>query len=68
VLSRTAARGRIGAEPPAAVKCRWRCRQPLFRWGEVKPVVDSVFPFARIREATAKMERNENVGKIVVVF
>jgi NADPH:quinone reductase-like Zn-dependent oxidoreductase len=41
---------------------------PLFEKRVLKPVVDSVYPFAEIREATARMERNENVGKIVLEF
>lgn len=40
----------------------------LFEKRVLKPVVDSVYPFAEVREATAKMERNENVGKIVLEF
>jgi putative PIG3 family NAD(P)H quinone oxidoreductase len=39
---------------------------PRFREGVLKPVVDSVYPFEEIRQATARMERNENVGKIVL--
>jgi NADPH:quinone reductase-like Zn-dependent oxidoreductase len=39
---------------------------PLFDQGKVNPVVDSVFPFARLHEATARMERNENIGKIIL--
>jgi NADPH:quinone reductase-like Zn-dependent oxidoreductase len=39
---------------------------PLLDQGKVKPVVDSVFPFARLHEATARMEKNENLGKIVL--
>ena len=41
---------------------------PLLASGVLKPVVDSVYPLAGIREATARMERNENVGKIVLVL
>jgi len=39
---------------------------PLLEQGKVKPVVDSVFPFAKLHEATARMENNENTGKIVL--
>jgi putative PIG3 family NAD(P)H quinone oxidoreductase len=39
---------------------------PLLAEREVKPVVDSVFPFGRLHEATARMENNENIGKIVL--
>ncbi len=39
---------------------------PLLAERTVKPVVDSVFPFGRLHEATARMENNENMGKIVL--
>jgi len=39
---------------------------PLFETGELKPVVDSVYPFERLKEATDRMENNLNVGKIVL--
>ena len=41
---------------------------PHFKTGKLKPVVDSVFPFEKLHEATARMERNENVGKIILTF
>lgn len=41
---------------------------PLLELGKLKPVVDSVFPFERLHEATERMERNENTGKIVLTF
>lgn len=40
---------------------------PLLTSGKLKPVVDSVFPLADVRGATERMEKNENVGKIVLV-
>lgn len=40
---------------------------PLFDRAEVQPVVHTVLPIARVEEAHALMERNENVGKIVLV-
>jgi NADPH:quinone reductase-like Zn-dependent oxidoreductase len=39
---------------------------PLLVAGKVKPVVDCVFPFGRLHEATARMEENKNIGKIVL--
>jgi putative PIG3 family NAD(P)H quinone oxidoreductase len=39
---------------------------PLFEAGALTPVVDSVHPLARVREATERMEKNLNVGKIVL--
>ncbi|MEW6442956.1 MAG: NAD(P)H-quinone oxidoreductase [bacterium] len=41
---------------------------PHFDSGRLRPVVDSVFPFDRVHEATLRMEKNENTGKIVLSF
>jgi putative PIG3 family NAD(P)H quinone oxidoreductase len=41
---------------------------PLLIGSRVKPVIDSVFPFEDIHRATARMENNENIGKIVLRF
>lgn len=38
----------------------------LLGQGRLRPVVDSVIPFARAREAFERMERGEQFGKIVV--
>jgi NADPH:quinone reductase-like Zn-dependent oxidoreductase len=34
--------------------------------GELRPVVDRVFPLARAREAFERLERGEQLGKIVI--
>jgi NADPH:quinone reductase-like Zn-dependent oxidoreductase len=39
---------------------------PLLADGTLNPVVDSVFPLERAADAHAKMEQNDNVGKIVL--
>ena len=39
---------------------------PLLEQGKVRPVVDSILSFANLHEATARMENNENIGKIVL--
>ena len=39
---------------------------PLLRSGEIKPVIDSVFPLEEVRAAHARMEAGENAGKIVL--
>ena len=39
---------------------------PLFDRGQLRPVVDSRFPFDRIADAHRAMEANANVGKILV--
>ena len=41
---------------------------PFFERGELTPVVDHVYPIHDIHKATARMENNENVGKIVLTF
>lgn len=41
---------------------------PHFKERRLKPVVDSVFPFDQLHEATARMENNENTGKIILKF
>lgn len=41
---------------------------PHFKERRLKPVIDSVFPFDQVHEATARMESNQNVGKIVLTF
>jgi NADPH:quinone reductase len=41
---------------------------PLFEAKRLRPVLDEVFPVDRVRAAHERMERNENVGKIVVAF
>jgi putative PIG3 family NAD(P)H quinone oxidoreductase len=40
---------------------------PRFRTGELRPVVGRTYPLARAREAHAALERNEVVGKIVLL-
>jgi tumor protein p53-inducible protein 3 len=34
--------------------------------GQLKPVIDSVFPWEQVAEAHARMEANRNIGKIVL--
>ena len=41
---------------------------PHFNGRRLQPVVDSVFPFDKLHQATARMENNENVGKIILAF
>ncbi len=41
---------------------------PLLASGAVRPVVDSVFPMARIADAHHRMESNESFGKVVVTW
>jgi NADPH:quinone reductase-like Zn-dependent oxidoreductase len=41
---------------------------PAFAQGRIRPVVDKVFPLARVPEAKAHMEANAHLGKIVVAI
>ncbi|MDY6855398.1 MAG: NAD(P)H-quinone oxidoreductase [Thermodesulfobacteriota bacterium] len=41
---------------------------PHFKERRLKPVIDSVFPFDQLHEATARMENKENTGKIILKF
>jgi len=41
---------------------------PAIEDGRIKPLVDSVFPFAALEEARAHMEANRHVGKIVIAM
>jgi len=41
---------------------------PRFESGELRPVVDSVYPLPQAAEAHRYMESNRNIGKIVLVF
>ena len=39
---------------------------PLLVSGEIKPVVDKVFPLSRVREAHLHMESSKHIGKIIL--
>ena len=41
---------------------------PLFASGALRPVVDAVLPMGDVREAHARMERNDTVGKLVLAW
>ncbi|MEN9845389.1 MAG: hypothetical protein RIS36_536 [Pseudomonadota bacterium] len=41
---------------------------PLFESGSVSPIVDSVFPFARVEDAHTLMRRSGHVGKILLTW
>jgi NADPH:quinone reductase-like Zn-dependent oxidoreductase len=62
----TVLRPRPLEEKIAATKAFARQVLPHLAQGRLMPVVDSVFPFAQLHEATMRMERNENTGKIVL--
>lgn len=39
---------------------------PHFASGKLKPIIDTVFPFEKLRDAHQYMESNANTGKIVI--
>ena len=39
---------------------------PLFAEGRIRPLIDSVYPFAELPAARERMEADRHVGKIVV--
>ena len=45
-----------------------RTTLPLFADGRLKPLVDRVFPLSLVAQAHARMESNENFGKIVLAM
>ena len=51
------------AEPVAGFRADWL---PLFASGQLRPLVDRVFPFEQLAEAKASMESSEHLGKIVL--
>jgi putative PIG3 family NAD(P)H quinone oxidoreductase len=59
-------RSRRPEEKIALVQEFARTILPLIAAGRVAPVIDSVFDLADVREAHLRMERNENLGKIVL--
>ena len=64
----TVMRPRSGLEKAAVLREFERQVLPLFAEGRLNSVIDSVYPIEDIRRATARMENNENVGKIVLTF
>jgi NADPH:quinone reductase-like Zn-dependent oxidoreductase len=40
---------------------------PLLERGEVRPIVDKVFPLARAADAHRALEAGEVIGKVVLV-
>jgi NADPH2:quinone reductase len=64
----TVMRSRTHEEKEAVTRAFEENVLPLLETGVLKPVVDSIYPLTDVRDATARMERNENVGKIVLAL
>lgn len=62
----TVLRSRPAAEKAAATHAFSRDVLPLLERGDVKPVIDRVYPLDQIRDAHARMESNASFGKIVM--
>jgi NADPH2:quinone reductase len=62
----TTMRSRSGPEKAAATQAFEWDVLPLLERGEVKPIVDRVFPLEQIRDAHALLESNETFGKLVI--
>ncbi|MCM3873393.1 MAG: NAD(P)H-quinone oxidoreductase, partial [Pyrinomonadaceae bacterium] len=64
----TVLRARSAEEKAVATRLFATHVVPLLGNGQVRPVIDSVYPLAQIREAHTRMESNESFGKIVLVI
>jgi NADPH:quinone reductase len=62
----TVLRSRPLEEKIALAQAFERQMLPLFQSKQLKPVVDSVFPMAQIRNAFERMVSNQSFGKVVV--
>jgi NADPH:quinone reductase len=64
----TVLRARSDEQKGEATKLFEKQVVPLLRSGTVRPVVDRVYPLDQVRDAHARMQANENFGKIVLMF
>lgn len=67
-LTGTVLRGRSPREKAAATAAFAAAVVPLLERGVVAPVIDSVFPLERIREAHHRLASNETFGKVAIVI
>lgn len=65
-ITGTVLRSRPPEEKMALTQAAENSLLPLFRSGELTPVVDAVYPMREAREALTRMARNETVGKLVL--
>lgn len=59
-------RARSDADKAAIARALEERVWPRIVNGEIRPVIDSVYPLAEVRVAHARMERSEHVGKILL--
>ncbi len=64
----TVLRSRSTEEKAAAIAAFRQDLLPHLTSGELYPVIDSVFPLDRIAEAHARVEADENIGKVLIAF
>ncbi|HEX7057433.1 MAG TPA: NAD(P)H-quinone oxidoreductase [Bacilli bacterium] len=62
----TALRSQPLAKKIALTQTFSRSVLPKFASGEIKPVIDSIFDWRDVVKAHERMERNENIGKIIL--
>jgi putative PIG3 family NAD(P)H quinone oxidoreductase len=67
-IAGTVLRARSSEEKATATRLFAEQVVPLLADGTIKPVVDRVYPVAEVRNAHARMEANEGVGKIVLLI
>jgi NADPH:quinone reductase len=64
----TSLRGRWIEEKAEATRLFASSVLPLVSRGEIRPIIDRVYPANEIRDAHARMESNASFGKIVLTF
>ena len=67
-LSGSRLRPRPIAEKGRLVNVVRKVAWPLIEAGDIKPVIDSTFPLASVREAHLHMESGAHIGKVLLVF
>lgn len=67
-ITGTVLRARTAAEK-ASVTCLFASQVvPLFARGAVRPVIDSIYKLADVREAHRRLESNESFGKVILLM
>ena len=45
----------------------YRNCQPKFLSGELRPIIDKVYPLSKVSDAHTYIESNQNIGKVVLI-